>query len=128
MTQEDTKEFIIKWKYIPGTQATYSVNEYGQVRNNKTGRILSQNMARKGFYRFAIMKRKVHTTYITHLIMAKLFLPNPNNLPCIKFKNGNCADVYLDNLEWSHPPTKLNLGNTTNQIKKLKASNHESTN
>lgn len=40
------------------------------------------------------------TEYI-HEIVAKMFLPNPNNLPYVRHKDGNKQNNSADNLEWT---------------------------
>lgn len=51
-----------------------------------------------GTYHSVILNGKKH---LVHRLLAKAFLPNKNNLPHVKFKDGNKDNVVLDNLEWS---------------------------
>ena len=39
-------------------------------------------------------------TYTVHRLLAKSFIPNPTNLPCINHKDRNRLNFSLDNLEW----------------------------
>ena len=39
--------------------------------------------------------------YAVHRLLAKAFLPNKDNLPHVKFKDGNKHNISIDNLEWS---------------------------
>ena len=48
-------------------------------------------------YRHAILNRKNHNV---HRIIAKTFIPNPDNLPCVNHKDGNKLNNSVDNLEW----------------------------
>lgn len=38
--------------------------------------------------------------YRVHKLVAELFVPNPDNKPCIDHKNRNRTDNRADNLEW----------------------------
>ena len=48
-------------------------------------------------YRHTILNRKNHSV---HRIIAKTFIPNPDNLPCVNHKDGNKLNNSVDNLEW----------------------------
>lgn len=56
---------------------------------------------RSGYYCFRIYENHVNfKTYNLHRVIANLFIPNPNNYPCINHKNENKLDNRVDNLEW----------------------------
>jgi len=43
---------------------------------------------------------KNEKTFLLHRLVAKTFLPNPNNLPEVNHKNTIKTDCSLSNLEW----------------------------
>ena len=38
--------------------------------------------------------------YLKHRLVAKQFIPNPNNLPCVDHINHNRIDNHISNLRW----------------------------
>lgn len=86
-----------QWKKIEGFE-NYSVSNNGQVRNDKTGRILKTYKKPSGYIQVQ-MGRKTVPKYI-HRLVAQAFIPNASNKPQINHKNGNKGDNRADNLEW----------------------------
>ena len=74
------------WKTIEN-KPNYEVNEIGQVKNKKTGRIL-KNSTRNDKYQQVMLGRKTIPEYI-HRLVAKAFIPNPDNLPQVNHIDGN---------------------------------------
>lgn len=72
-------------------------------RCNKSGtiRIIKPFIDRKGYLVVSIRdsngKKK---NCFVHRIVAKAFIPNPNNYPHVNHKNRNTKDNHVDNLEW----------------------------
>ena len=79
----------------------YSIDEYGNVINNKTNRALKGSITRSGYhyYRFSIKNKKYR--YYTHRLVAEYFLNfNPNNKHLIiNHIDGNKINNFYKNLE-----------------------------
>ncbi|KAK8881900.1 hypothetical protein M9Y10_044537 [Tritrichomonas musculus] len=73
-------------------QTTYPYN----IRKKKTGRILKKSSRGYGYI-------QVHLnliSYSKHILIAKQFLPNPDNLPEVDHINHDRSDYHLSNLRW----------------------------
>ena len=64
------------------------------------GKIIKQRPNPKGYYGFALSKNGIVRQYRTHRIVARVFIPNPENLPEINHKDEIKANNRADNLEW----------------------------
>lgn len=66
----------------------YEVSTLGRVRNKQTGRIFTAFPRKKGDYAAVVLQIGAgqQKTFSVHLLVAKAFLPNPNNLPEINHK------------------------------------------
>ena len=104
------------WKDIPEYEGLYQVSNLGNIKSLdiminckgakgidshlRKGRILKQNIGTTGYYSVNLSKNG-KTRYIrVHTILAKVFIPNPNDYPCINHIDGNKLNNNLDNLEW----------------------------
>ena len=93
---------MVEWKKLP-TRVNYYVSEQGQVKNDKTGRILKHSPNKHGYARVSLSNgaSKNPTILFPHRAVAELFIPNPNNLPVVNHKNTDKMDPRKDNLEWT---------------------------
>ena len=88
---------MIEWIKIEG-KPNYSVSNEGNIRNDKTGRILKLHKGTSGYYQ-VMLGRKTSPLYV-HRLVAKAFIENPNNLPQVDHINGNKLDNRVENLRW----------------------------
>ena len=104
------------WKSIEGYE-NYSVSNLGNVINITTGKILKQHDNGKGYLHVALYnKQHEGRTIMVHRLVAKAFVPNPENLPQVNHidecKRNNCAD----NLEWITSEDNINHGTHNERV------------
>lgn len=91
-------------KAIEGYEGIYWVDIEGHVLNKK-GRLVSQYLDRKGYYRVTLNK-KVEGKWKSqlkqvHRLIALAFIPNPENKPQVNHINGVRHMNQVKNLEWA---------------------------
>lgn len=65
------------WKQIENYE-TYSVSTFGNVRNDKTGRMLKGAIVRKHL-RLELWNNRIRKNLFIHRLVALAFIPNPEN-------------------------------------------------
>jgi hypothetical protein len=79
----------------------YEINEYGEIRNIKTGKILKPYL-QQGYYRISLIKEKnVKKSEAVHRLVAITFITNIDDKPIIDHINQNKTDNHVLNLRWS---------------------------
>ena len=109
-----------EWRDIEGYKI-YQVNNEGIVKSlnyNKTKKekILKQHIDNHG-YMFVTLSNKGKTkSFKTHRLVAKAFLPNPKNLPCVNHKDEDKSNNCVENLEWCTYEYNNNYGTRNKRI------------
>ena len=80
----------------------YSINEFGEVRNDITGRIKKAYVNKNnGYFTVDLYKENKSTKVTVHRLIAEAFIPNPENKPTIDHKDGNRQNNSIENLRWA---------------------------
>ena len=115
------------WKDVEGYEGFYQVSNLGRVRSldrqiynkgnkgsNKfskyKGRVLSQGKKKKGYLSVSLTKNCKSKSFPVHRLVAKAFIPNPNNLLQINHKDEDKANNKVENLEWCDNKYNVNYG------------------
>lgn len=121
------------WKDIEGYENLYQISSMGRIRSfdrwvkrsNNTlqltkGKILKPYLGK--YERVSLVDIDGHKhTYNIHRLVAKAFIPNPDNKPCIDHINTDRTDNRVDNLRWV---TYKENNNNPITIKKKSGDNH----
>ena len=90
----------MEFKTIELYGASYDITDTGRVFSHSTGQELSQRLDHCGYSCFTGGDTYHRRRIRTHIIVAKLFVPNPNNYPEVDHIDNNRANASADNLEW----------------------------
>lgn len=98
------------WVDIQGYENKYQISNKGRVKSlyliNRQTKISREKMLSYGYnlqgYPFVRLSKdgKSSKNLYIHKLVAKHFIPNPNNYPVVNHKNGIKTDNRVDNLEW----------------------------
>lgn len=122
------------WKAIAGYEEHYQVSNLGRVKSlprewvwgygaiRRRGElILSPGRKSDGYLSINLVRNGICKNVIIHRLVAKAFLPNPENKREVNHKNGNKGDNRLENLEWCTREENQQHAYATNLHKRTKA-------
>ena len=116
------------WKDIEGYEGLYQVSNQGRVKSLERKvdnghcirtvpeRILKPNKTKKGYQLVNLWKEGKIKRMSVHRLVAKAFLPNPENLPQVNHKDENPSNNHVDNLEWCDARYNINYGSRTERM------------
>ena len=122
------------WKDIEGYEGYYQVSNLGRVksldRNQRyesvktpytrrlKGRVLNQMTTKLGYKKLTLAINQNYKNMPVHRLVARAFLSNEKNLPCVNHINENPSDNRVENLEWCTYKHNSNHGTARQRISK----------
>lgn len=88
------------WKPVTSYEKLYLVSNLGNVKSIKRNMLLKPFKSTNGYMQFRLTKNGRSKNLLAHRIIAKAFIPNPDNKPQVNHINGIREDNRLENLEW----------------------------
>ena len=107
-----------EYKIIKGFE-NYEVSNLGNVRNNKTGRILKPGIDGRGYYKVNLCSDGKQYTKRIHKLVAEAFILNPYNKNCVDHidndrLNNNVSNLRYATFQENSMNQKLSSKNTSN--------------
>lgn len=95
------------WRDIDGYEEYYQVSNLGRIKScSRTikGRMLNEKIKKSsincGYEKILLYKDSKHCGFTVHFLVAKAFIKNLKNKPCVNHINGIKTDNRVENLEW----------------------------
>jgi DNA-binding transcriptional regulator YiaG len=86
-------------KVINGFE-NYLIFRDGRILNRTRKKFLSIKIGKTGYHRVDLYNLGKNKTFNVHRLLAKAFIPNYENKPCVNHIDGIKSNNCIDNLEW----------------------------
>lgn len=97
------------WKPIEGYEGLYEISNLGRLRNSK-GVIRKPQSNGNGYKKVFLYRDGKGKGFFVHRLVAKAFVPNPENKPHVNHIDESRDNNVASNLEWVTQKENLNSG------------------
>ena len=100
--QKISDETNEEWREVIGFDGRYQVSNLGRVKSFKWGveKLLKTSCVDDNYPRISLYQNGKRKRILFHVLVARAFLPNPNNLPVVNHIDNVRTNNRVENLEW----------------------------
>lgn len=109
-----------EWKPIEGYEGVYSVSDHGNVYSHRKKRNIRIRKTSAGYCQVELWKDGKPKWFTIHRLVAKAFIPNPDNLEMVNHKDENPLNNNVYNLEWCTRSYNLTYGSCRYKMRRAK--------
>lgn len=123
------------WKNVIGFEGLYEVSNLGNIKSlgkgkstnslTKLERIIILRVKNNGYLQAKLSKDGIRSHLLAHRLVAKAFIPNPNNLPEVNHIDSDKQNNKLENLEWISSSGNQKYAFIHGQQKVVRGANHK---
>ena len=116
------------WRYVMSEELgfyPYQISNFGRVKSlNYKGKgkewILKAKKNKDGYLQVNLYQKGKRKTFQVHRLVGLMFLPNPENLPCVNHKDEDKTNNLLENLEFCSVAYNNSYGTRLERVEEKK--------
>ncbi len=92
-----------EWRDVVGYEGDYQISNYGRIKSFKNHKVIIMRFTytKDGYLEASFSKNGVKKRIGVHVVVAKAFIPNPDDKPQVNHEDTNSLNNCLWNLNWA---------------------------
>ena len=104
------------WKDIEDYEWLYQVSNLGNIKSKKRNKLLKPYTTSNDYLVVKLSHNNKQINYFVHRLVAKAFIPNPENKPQVNHKDENIQNNNANNLQWCTHSYNQNYGKRNKRV------------